>query len=172
MGADNNNKFLPLPQNPSTSVLIAPNKHCNNCPHLIKVEKPNKSTYTAKCAIAERIIDDSYRIIKINVYPDEKIVKPWWCSKNEETKYSSNWDSAKEEWKIKEKWLAMHGLTAWGDIKEGHIYHVPPFYKRKRLDIKVERVFPNSIKGINVANRTNVWLYKDDEEYKFMSLVK
>ena len=167
----NSVKMLPLPKNPSTSIILSSNAFCNNCPHLIRVDSQNKSTYTAKCATADRIIDNSYRIIKINVYPDEKVNKPWWCPACEKKEYKPNLDSIINDEKVKEKWLAMHGITAWSDIKEGHIYHVPPFYKRKRLDIKVERVYPNSIKGINVLNRTNVWLYKDDEEYKFMSLV-
>ena len=165
-------KTLPLPQNPSTSIVIRRNTCCNNCPHLIKVEKPNKGAYAAKCATAERVIDCSYRIIKINVYPDENIDRPWWCPKIKSPHYSTNAGSQKNDEEIKEKWLSMRGITAWGDIKEGHIYHVPPFFRRKRLDIKVERTYPNSIKGINVLDRTNVWLYKDDEEYKFMSLIK
>lgn len=174
---------------------------CNKCEHFVRIAKPGKNRFNTRCSADTDRPGGAYKVIKLNVFPDENVKKPFWCPiiknaitnsfnpnggirVNGKTVYPSSnntamsdeqlaqWNKSKAEKERKEKWLAMSGLTAWKDIKLGKIYHLPPTVKKKRMDLIVKSVNINSIYCEDIKTGNNVWLYKDDEEYKFMFPVK
>jgi len=203
--------IVPMADNPSTAQLIIPgvNRHetkpfgtepvqlslpfkddkkdlyCNYCDYLSKIERPGQTTYNCKCS-AERSIPGG-KILKLKVYPEEKIKKPFWCPiiKNkiidgEETlncsksslmsdEQANMWLKSKEERIKREKWLSLPGITSWDDIKIGKTYHMPPMLKKGRMDLHIENKYAQSIMAFIKGTNKRVWLYKQDEEYKYMS---
>ena len=172
--------------------------YCNRCEHFVCIARPGKNNFNTRCSAEAARPGGAYRVIKLNVYPDEKVKKPFWCpiiKKNitdalnkedgikiggktiylpkKESAMSdeqlAQWNRSKAEKEQREKWLAMSGLTAWKDIKLGKKYHLPPTIKKRRMDLVVKSVNMNSIYCEDIRTGNNVWLYKDDEEYKFMS---
>lgn len=172
---------------------------CNGCGFLLKIQRPNKSTFNTRCSAEVLSPGGSERVIKLNVYQNEKIKKPFWCpiikenimkSANDGIKIGNRtifparkpsamskeqlkaWNRAKNEREIKEKWLAAPGLTSWGEIEIGATYHLPPTCKKGRMDIKIKNKYIGSIQAVNIKTNQNIWFYKNDEEYKFMSLCR
>jgi len=172
--------------------------HCNGCEFFMKIQRPNKSSYNTRCAAETTRPGGSERVIKLNVYDDEKVKKPFWCPCIKEsigksfgdgvkiggrTIYPARkqsamsdeqlkaWNRAKNERETKEKWLSAPGLTSWNDLKVGNVYHLPPSLKKNRMDIKIKQKYVGSILAVNIKTNDNIWFYKDDEEYKFMSLL-
>jgi len=167
-------------------------EYCNLCEHFLKIKKGYKTTFNTRCKADTTRPGGSERVIKLNVYEDEKVKKPFWCplvkSAIEKplndgikiggrTVYPARVNSgyterANFERNLREKWLSAPGLMSWNEIKIDSIYHLPPTFKKPRMTIVVKKKFASSIHAENVLTKDNVWLYKDDEEYKFMSLVK
>ena len=174
--------------------------YCNRCEHFVCIARPGKNRFNTRCSADTVRPGGAYKVIKLNVFPDENVKKPFWCpiiknaitnpfnpsegikiggktiypARNESAmsdEQLAQWNKSKAEKERKEKWLAMSGLTAWKDIKLGKIYHLPPTIKKKRMDLVVKSVNINSIYCEDIKTGNNVWLYKDDEEYKFMSPV-
>ena len=48
---------------------------------------------------------------------------------------------------------------------------MPPMFEKGRMDIHVRAKYINSIQCTNIKTGTNMWIYKYDEEYKFMSKI-
>ena len=176
-------------------------KYCNVCPHFVKLERPNKNSFNTRCSAETPRPGGSYRVIKLRVFKDEKVEKPFWCpliNKKINEAFSqggikiggrtvypekqrtsamsdeqlNDWNRSKARAEIREKWLAAPGIVGWDDIVEGEIYHVPPSFKKGRMTIKVKKKHISSIFAVDLKTDTNIWFYKDDEEYKFMSPVK
>ena len=218
--------LVPVADNPATAQLIIPgirniqpnvgtqlslpfkesnqtkkDAYCNNCEHFVALQRPNKNTFNTRCSAESPRPGGAYRVIKLNVYPEEKVRKPFWCpilkkliigaDTNEKhitvggkAVYPSgngsamsdeqldNWNRIRHEQAMKEKWLAMSGLTAWDDIEIFKVYHMPPTIKKGRMDIRVKTKYINSMQCEDVKTGRTIWLYKDDEEYKFLSPVK
>ena len=163
--------------------------YCNGCEHFLRLLRPNKESFNTRCSAEKPINGCSYRVIKLNVYPDEKVKKPFWCPiiKNSiinglsvpkatnsamSDEQQKNWNRIKEETLYKEKWLAIGGITSWDDIKIGEKYHLPPTFKKNRIDFEVKQKYINSIQCVNLKTNEQLWLYKNDEEYKFLSVIK
>ena len=164
--------------------------YCNGCEFFLKIQRPNKSTYNTRCKAETSRPGGSERVIKLNVYPNEKVNKPFWCPVVKEDitgdkvtyparKSSamsdaqlSNWEKAKRVNEAREKWLSAPGLTAWDDIKLDTVYHLPPTLKKGRMDIVIKKKYVGSVQAVNIKTNDNVWLYKEDEEYKYMSVAK
>ena len=212
----NNFGLIPVGNNPSTAQIIIPGasmrpvgketqlmlpfneygcgknktKFCNGCEFFLKIQRPNKSTFNTRCKADSSRPGGSERVIKLNVYNDEKVYKPFWCplekeentgdkttcsSKNQSAMSDSqlsNWEKAKKANDNRKKWLSAPGLTAWDDIKLDTVYHLPPTLKKGRMDIIVKKKYVGSVQAVNIKTNDNVWLYKEDEEYKYMSLAK
>lgn len=187
---------IPFKSNEHSS---AENPYCNECKYFLKIQRPNKSTFNTRCSAETPRPGGSERVVKLNVYPDEKVKKPFWCpiikeylmkpvsdgiKVGDKTIYPARkesamsdeqlraWNRAKNERERKEKWLAAPGLTSWGEIEINKIYHLPPTCKKGRMDIKIKQKYVGSIQAVDIKTNQNVWFYKDDEEYKFMSLYK
>ena len=174
-------------------------QYCNECPHFMKIQRPNKSSYNTRCGAETPRPGGSERVIKLNVYEYEKVKKPFWCpmvkksltdSLNDGIKIGGRtvfparktsamseeqinaWNISKNERLLKEKWLSAPGLTSWAELKVGRTYHLPPTSKKARMDVEIKQKYVGSIQAINLKTNENVWFYKDDEEYKYMSLIK
>lgn len=175
--------------------------YCNSCPHFMKIERPNKNNFNTRCSAETPRPGGAYRVIKLCVFKDEKVQKPFWCPlinkkindafnrdgikignriiypEKQRTSAMSDeqlkkWEASRARAELREKWLAAPGIISWDEIKEGEVYHVPPSFKKGRMTIKVKKKHIASIYAIDLVKDENVWLYKDDEEYKFMSLLK
>ena len=101
--------------------------------------------------------------------PDSVIWKPYWCPiKGDNSMLSQNeqerWNESKKRTEQKNKWLNLHGITAWDDIHVGENYHMPPMFEKGRMDIHVRTKYINSIQCTNIKTGTNVTIYKYDEE--------
>jgi len=158
--------------------------YCNGCEHLIYVERPGQQTYNCKCKAA-RTINNTDRIIKLKVYTMEKVQKPFWCPVGNAAvrkelglspdklalsdDQAKKWQEAKDRARRKEKWCAAPGITSWSDISVGKRYHLPPSIKHGRADIMIETKYVGSISARNIKTDKYVWLYKEDEDYKYMS---
>lgn len=151
--------------------------YCNNCPNLFKTPSPDGITFNYRCK--KFLIEGSERlcrVIKVGVMPDTVIWKPYWCPiKSDNSMLSQNeqerWNESKKRTEQKNKWLNLHGITAWDDIHVGENYHMPPMFEKGRMDIHVRAKYINSIQCTNIKTGTNMWIYKYDEEYKFMSKI-
>lgn len=216
--------IVQMDSNPSTSQLILPHKrleplesgrqlalpfkpqtedskiseYCNECPHFMKTQRGEKSTFNARCTAMPPVCPGSYKVIKLSVYPQQKVHKPFWCPivKNSITNSLSGatkigdiimpkenksalsdtqlkeWERIREEKRRKDIWLGMSGITSWEEIKMGHVYHMPPTLKKNRMDIKIRTKYQSSIEATNIKNNERLWLYKIDEEYKFLTEIK
>lgn len=221
--------ILPIDSNPSTSQIIIPgaasrhnvapfrdfkqlelpfeddsnevikNPYCNSCKHFIKEQRPGKFSFNTKCGLKTARSGNVDKIIKLGVYQDEKVKKPFWCpiivegmekqtdnsvkignitvypARNKSAMSDEQltyWERAKLEKEIKEKWLAIPGIIGWDDIKISNTYHLPPTINKKRMTIRIKQKYVGSIQAEDIKTGENVWLYKNDEEYKFMSVVK
>ena len=40
------------------------------------------------------------------------------------------------------------------------------------MDVVIKQKYVGSIQAENIKTKDNVWFYKDDEEYKYMSLIR
>lgn len=163
--------------------------YCNSCKHLIREQRQGKFSFNTKCGIKTARSGNVDKIIKLGAYQDEKIKKPFWCpliveGMGNTTVYPAKkksamsdeqltyWERAKLEKETKEKWLAIPGIIGWDDIKINNTYHLPPTFNKKRMKIRIKQKYVGSIQAENVKTGENVWLYKSDEEYKFMSVAK
>lgn len=205
--------IVPLENNPATAQLILPGckklppmgegiqlslpfnkieeplRYCNSCPFFSKVEKLNKQNFNTRCTAETPRPGGAYRVIKLNVYPDEKVEKPFWCPTLKEKILNSptnaktvpllpvraKGDVYKEDEEYKRKkeiWMGMSGITSWDEIKVGSKYHMPPALKRGRMDIEVMTKYCGSMEAMNLRTNEKVWLYRQDEEYKFLSELK
>lgn len=192
--------IIPIKGNPTTAQIILFNKneqkksckrYCNDCDFLRKIPRPGQSTFNCRCKLNKIGSTATERVIGLKLYEGEKIEAPDWCmllnsgSKAIEipclpvTNNSAMsdeqlraWNESKEKNRIKELWCSISGITAWRDIKIGKVYHIPPSLKRGRMDVEIEKIYSDSMFGHNIKNRDNVWIYKEDEDYKFMSEVK
>jgi hypothetical protein len=163
--------------------------YCNGCEYLSRIARPGKTSHNCRC-----LCDDSIpngKIIKLCVYPEEKLKKPYWCplikckilgekpkllipARKESAMSESqleSWNKSREERLKREKWLSMPGITSWAEIQQGKTYHMPPMYKKGRMDIKISKKYCDSIMAFKKGTNDRVWLYKQDEEYKFLSLI-
>jgi len=211
-------KLVPLNNNPATSQIILaghrdmkpidghvqlalPLKddskaslYCNSCEYFLKNGRTNK--YTTRCLAETPRPGGAYRVVKLNVYEDEKVKKPFWCPliKKEITssllkphKFSGlitgqnksalsdsqlkEWERIRNEKRLRDIWLGMGGITSWSEIKIGELYHLPPTLKKNRMDIRIKTKYCSSIEAINIKTNERLWLYKQDEEYKFLSKI-
>jgi hypothetical protein len=173
--------------------------YCNECPCFLKIQKPNKSTCNTRCSAETSRPGGSEKVVKLNVYPNEKVKKPFWCplvksaitrsftdgvkiggrtvypTRNQSAlsdEQLQSWNRSKYERECKEKWLAAPGLTSWAELSVGRVYHLPPTLKKNRMDVVIKQKYVGSIQAENIKTKDNVWFYKDDEEYKYMSLIR
>lgn len=173
--------------------------YCNGCEHFLKIQRPNKASFNTRCSAETPRPGGSERVVKLNVYKDEKVKKPFWCPLIKEsltksvgdgikiggrTVYPARkssamsedqlkaWNRSKYERECKEKWLSAPGLTSWAELSVGQIYHLPPTLRKNRMNVEIKQKYVGSIQAVNIKTKENVWFYKDDEEYKYMSLVK
>ena len=79
------------------------------------------------------------------------------------------WTKSKEERIKKEKWLSLPGITSWADIKMGKTYHMPPMLKKGRMDLYIVTKYCDSLMAYKNGTNERVWLYKQDEEFKYLS---
>jgi len=173
---------------------------CNGCEYLMKVQKPNKNAFATRCTAETGRPGGVNKVIKLNTYPDEKLKKPFWCPiiknaitnpKNDGLRIGNRiifplkqhssamsdeqlerWNKSKYEKELKDKWRSAPGITSWGEIKLDCLYHLPPTLEKNRMTLKILRKYVGSIQALDVDKNKNVWLYKEDEEYKYLSLVK
>jgi len=192
-GGRNLNTQKPFGAEPAQlSLLFADAKkelYCNGCEYLSRIARPGKASHNCRC-----LCDDSIpngKIIKLCVYPEEKLRKPYWCplikckilgekpkllipARKENAMSESqleSWNKSREERLKREKWLSMPGITSWAEIQQGKTYHMPPMQKRGRMDITISKKYCDSIMAFKKGTNDRVWLYKQDEEYKFLSLI-
>jgi len=209
-GAATRHHLLPIDDNMGPTQLQLPfneNKedikdklYCNTCPFFLRVQRPNKTTFNTRCTADTTRPGGSERVVKLNVYPDEKVKKPFWCPSvrdsiinpkgdsvkvGPKTIYLDNvkkpsmlseeqqkkWNDSKHRKELRDKWLNAPGLMSWDDLKVNCVYHLPPMFEKQRMDVKIESKFMTSLKAVNLRNRQIVWFYKSDEEYKYMSLI-
>lgn len=199
----NNFGIVPMNNNPSTAQIIIPglkdktepvqlmlpfsndkeDSYCNGCEFLHRIPRPGQSTHNCRC-----ILDDGIpggRIVRLKVYPEEKIKKPFWCPIikkaiiGDEKRSSAmspsqldSWNKSKEERLKREKWLSLPGITSWNDIKPGRTYHMPPMLKKGRMDLYIVNKYCDSLMAYKKGTNDRVWLYKQEEEYKYMSEIK
>ena len=81
------------------------------------------------------------------------------------------WNKSREERLTREKWMSMPGVTSWAELLVGKTYHMPPMQKKGRMDLYIVNKYCDSIMAYKKGTKDRVWLYKQDEEYKFMSLI-
>ena len=203
--------IVPMEGNPSTARLIIPGVrndvkpfgtesiqlsipfkedkyelYCNNCEFLSRIPRPGQQTCNCRCT-ADMSIPGG-KVIKLKVYPEEKIKKQFWCPKikdkilgNDSLSSSKSamsdeqlkaWNKSKEERIAKEKWLSLPGITSWGDIKIGRVYHMPPMLKRGRMNLYIAVKYCDSLMAYKNGTNERVWIYKQDEDYKFLSEMK
>lgn len=163
--------------------------YCNGCEFLSRVTRPGKTAHNCRCLYDNTVPNG--KIIKLNVYPEEKLKKPFWCplikskilgekpklvipARKQSAMSDAQleaWNKSREERLEREKWLAMPGITSWAEIKQGKTYHMPPMQKRGRMDITISKKYCDSIMAFKKGTSERVWLYKQDEEYKFLSLI-
>ena len=163
---------------------------CNDCEYLTRITRPCHSTCNCKCSAETNIVGG--KIIKLKVYPEEKIEKPYWCPiiKNKilnagkgslfipdnktamSDKQLESWEKSKREKEEKEKWQSLPGITSWADIKLGKRYHMPPMFKKGRMNLYIANKYCDSLMAYKNGTNERVWLYKQDEEYKFLSEIK
>ena len=198
---DNNIGLVHVNGNPSTTqIILRSNKvwnemdnstkpddgkkdlFCNNCEHFLREERGNKMSCTTRCTARTPRPGGAFRVVKLNVFPDEKVSKPFWCPKikndignsilsDNRFGFGAYTNKASEEDKS-EKWMAISGITSWDDIKVGSTYHMPPMYKRGRMNIYVMTKYCGSLMGENINTGEKVWLYKSDDDFKFLSKIK
>lgn len=210
--------LVPVGDNPATAQLILPaigkgtqlslpfkdktpekdKPFCNNCEYFVMLQRPNKNTFNTRCSAESPRPGGAYKVVKLNVYPEEKVRKPFWCpilkkailgadpnekritvggrqvfpSSAMDDDQLAAWNRSKEQQEKKEKWLAMSGIMAWSDIEIFKSYHLPPTFRKGRMDICIKNKFINSIQCEDIKTGKTIWLYKDDEEYKFLSPIK
>lgn len=175
----------PLQYNKSTEVKTS---YCNGCPSFILTYKPATGCYNTKCGKTAPRPGGANRIVKMNVKHGDLVTKPFWCPLIQE---SINNASSKPNFVIvgsttaekshkeerlgllerKRKFKAIKGLVGWDDIQPNHIYHMPPTPVKKRRDIEVKNKYVSSLYCIDVNTKDNIWLYKEDEDYKFLKLL-
>lgn len=162
--------------------------YCNGCEFLSRIARPNQSTHNCRCSADDNV--QNGKVIQLKVYPGEKIKKPYWCPiikknilnagnsslyipEHRTTAMSDrqleSWNKSKEERLAKEKWLSIPGTTSWADIKLGKHYHMPPMLKKGRMDLYIVNKYCDSLMAYKNGTKDRVWLYKQDEEYKFLS---
>lgn len=190
-GAEPVQLSLPFPKDDKKDL------YCNGCELLSRVARPgfeNSQSHNCRCKGVTSIVNG--RIIKLKVYPGEKIQKPYWCpiikdkivngqasSKPQLFLPAPNksamsdeqlaaWNKSKEENALREKWAAIPGITAWTDIKVGTHYHMPPMLKKGRMDLFVQTKYCDSLMAYKKGTNERVWLYRKDEDYKFLSEIK
>lgn len=210
-GAATRHHLLPVDESPSAPLQLQlpfndesmDKLYCNNCSCFLKVQRPNKTTFNTRCTADTSRPGGNERVIKLNVYHDEKVKKPFWCpcikdgiinsigkdgvkigpktiyldNVNKKSSLSANEPSemfaeVKRKRELKDKWRNAPGLMAWGDIKVNATYHLPPTLDKNRMTLKIDNKYLTSIRAINIATNQPIWLYKDDEEYKYMSLAR
>ena len=203
--------IVPLANNPATAQIILPGsktlppmgqgtqlslpfrnieepmRYCNSCPFFLKVEKLNKHNFNTRCTAETPRPGGAYRVVKLNVYPDENVEKPFWCPtlKNKilnskpETKVipihtarENRYNYDEEQKRKKDIWMGMSGIISWDEIKVDGKYHLPPTLKRGRMDIEVKTKYCGSMEAVNLKTNEKVWFYRQDEEYKFLSELK
>lgn len=162
---------------------------CNDCEYFIKVKKPNKNNFNTRCTAETPRPGGSFRVVKLNVYPNEKVQKPFWCPLIKQcvdrdiqsgfnglnlpalpSKSSCHVDVGAQ--RRRDIWLGMSGITAWDDIVVGKAYHMPPTFRRGRMNILIKSKYKESLEAENLDTNNIVWLYKQEEEYKFLSEIK
>lgn len=167
---------------------------CNGCEFLSRTARPGQtSTHNCRCSAVDDIVNG--KIIRLKVYPGEKIKKPFWCpilkdkiingggatrelilparvnNSAMSDEQLENWNKSKAERLQKEKWLSLPGLTSWADIRIGRCYHMPPMFKKGRMDLFIANKYCDSIMAYQKGTNKRVWIYKQDEEYKYFSLI-
>ena len=206
--------LVPVENNPSTAQLILPgmkrqppfgtepvqlslpfkgdvkaSAFCNECEYFMKVQKPNKNNFNTRCTAETPRPGGAFRVVKLNVYPEEKVQKPFWCPLIKQcverdlkkglnimglpalpsaTKYNIDVGAQRK----REIWLGMSGITSWDDITVGQAYHMPPTFRRGRMNILIKNKYKESLEAENLATNNIIWLYKQEEEYKFLSEIK
>ena len=165
-----------LDKNPTTAIIIPiknnmnSNEFCNECPYCSKENHGTVGTQNFKCAYSS-----DKRVIRLKVYEKERVESPFWCPKKKSMlseEQQKRWEASRQKIKAEEKWRQLEGIRAWGDIKAGTTYHCPPSPFHGRMNIKIEFIYPGSLRAIDIDTNKNVWLYKNDESYKFMSVIK
>lgn len=162
-------------------------EHCNDCDEC--VSKCYNGLLDYYCNISE-ITKGLPRVIRYGVENARvKLAKPFWCPKVKEqisnnlmTQENSGsmlspqaqtaWNASKEREEKKDRWKAMSGITSWEEIKENGTYHLPPSLTKGRMDLLVVNKYISSMSCKNLKDNSTVWLYKVDEDYKFMSAIK
>lgn len=159
------------------------NDLCNGCDNLRRIPRPGSPTSNCRCTADDNI--PGGKVIKLNVRDEEKLKKPYWCpiiksailsekmparkaSAMSDEQFAA-WERSKNERLIKERWLSLPGITAWADISVGKNYHMPPMYRRRRMNVHIVQKYVGSIQAKVIETGASVWFYKQDEEYKFFS---
>lgn len=189
--------IIPVGSNPSTAQIIIPGlkgmhsiaaplktpedvapekkcgeKFCNECMFFLKIRRPNKESYNTRCSAENPRPGGAYKVVKLNVFEDEKVLKPFWCPLEKNNVIGDLLDKPKadaDSYERRKLWLAAPGITAWSDIKVGEKYHLPPTFKNGRKNLLVKAKYANSMQCDDIDTQKKVWLYKDDEDYKFLS---
>ena len=190
--------IVPVASNPSTAQIIIPGlkgapsampplrseedklpdvgcdgEHCNDCIFFVKIRRPNKESYNTRCSAENPRPGGAYKVVKLNVYENEKVKKPFWCPLTKSNAIGGLINKPKidrsDSQERHELWKSAPGITAWADIKVGEKYHLPPTPKNGRMDLIVKVKYANSIQCDSLTGQKRVWLYKDDEDYKFLS---
>ena len=211
--------IVPIPGNPSTAQIIFPGKRlneakpfgtdsmqlslpfeedkkfdslCNGCEFLSRVARPGTTnTHNCRCIAVDDVVNG--KVIRLKVYPGEKIKKPYWCpiikdkilnggnaanglilpAKVNNTAMSDkqleDWNKSKNRRLQKEKWLSLPGITSWADIRTGKCYHMPPMFEKGRMDLYIANKYCDSIMAYQKGTNKRIWIYKQDEEYKYFS---
>ena len=167
-------------KNPSTAIIIPirskmnNKEYCNDCPYCSKEVQENIHTKNFKC-----VYSTDKRVIRLKVFENEKVEIPFWCPKKKTQKTSmldeeqqKRWEASRLKYEAEKRWREIAGKIAWADLKEGERYHCPPSPFHGRMDIEIEALYPGSLKARVIDEDRLVWLYKTDESYKFMSLLK
>jgi hypothetical protein len=167
--------------------------YCNGCEFLSRIARPNKETHNCRCKADNLGIMGGGRVIQLNCYTGEKIKKPFWCPVLKEKIMSSTpptkpqlilparkdsmlspeqqeeWKKSRERVAQLEKWKSIRGLCSWNDIKVGGDYHLPPTPSKGRMNLHVATKYMDSMMCYVNGTQARVWIYKNSEDYKFMS---
>jgi hypothetical protein len=52
---------------------------CNKCEYFVRIARPDKNRFNTRCSADANRPGGAYRVIKLNVFPDENVKKPIWC---------------------------------------------------------------------------------------------
>ena len=144
---------------------------CNACPHS-SVKKFSSDTigerYNCYCDYKE----NNSKLVELSAKFGTFVETPAWCPLNKPQVEEKKVAVSLTPYEIKERLKKLKPFSKWEDIKEGHVYHIPPLYpgdKRKDVYVTYKSSTSVSYKVLGAKNTYAInTLYPSSVEVNFL----